>query len=370
MGLRILDLTRLLPGPLGTMLMADMGADVLKIENPDSPDYVRVFPPYLNGESVNYLLYNRSKRSLLLNYQTDEGRTQLLDLIKTADVLVEQFRPGYLDRLGLGYETARVLNPRIIYVSVTGYGQTGPYAHLAGHDLNYLGVSGVLSLTGSPEEAPALPGVQLADIAGGSYGCVMGTLAALYARERTGEGQHVDVSMTDMVMPLLSVGYAQHVGGMNPQRGQMPLSGGQPNYGVYQTRDEGNGYTRYVVLGTLEPKFWQKFCTLVDKPDWVKFLLPQTPTELADYKAQIGDLFLQRTQNEWVLFGTQNDLLITPVNDLPDLVHDPHLQARQMVVTEEHPVAGRYMSVGVPLKFSATPAQPAWSAPTLGEDPL
>lgn len=351
-GLRILDLTRLLPGPLGTMLMADMGADVLKIESPKNPDYVRMFPPHLNGESVNYLLYNRSKRTLQLDYQTDEGRAQFLDMVRAADVVVEQFRPGYLNRLGLGYEAARAVNPRIIYVSVTGYGQTGPYAHLAGHDLNYLGVSGVLSLTGQPDEAPVLPGVQLADIAGGSYGCVMGTLAALYARERTGEGQHVDVSMTDMTMPLLTVAYGLHIGGMNTQRGEMALSGGQPNYGVYQAKDEGDGRTRYVVLGTLEPKFWQKFCTLVNKPDWVSFIVPQNPAELANFKYRIQELFLERTQAQWVAFGTEHDVLITPVNELADLSNDPHVQARHMIMREQHPVAGEFTSIGVPLKFS------------------
>jgi alpha-methylacyl-CoA racemase len=350
-GLRILDLTRLLPGPLGTMLMADMGAEVIKIENPESPDYVRMFPPHLNGESVHYLMYNRGKQLLLLNYQTDEGRAEFLDLVKAADVVVEQFRPGFLDRLGIGYEAARQVNPRIIYVSVTGYGQTGPYAHLAGHDLNYLGIAGVLGLTGNPTEAPTVPGVQLADIAGGSYGCVMGTLAALYARERTGEGQHVDVSMTDAVMPLATVAYALFAGGMNPVRGEMPLSGGQPNYSVYETKPEPDGRRRYVVLGTLEPKFWQKFCTLVQQPDWLKFILPQTPDQLAACKAQIQTLFLQRTQTDWVAFGTENDLLITPMNDLADLEHDPHLVARQMIQHEQHPVAGNYTSIGVPLKF-------------------
>ncbi|WP_019989108.1 CaiB/BaiF CoA transferase family protein [Rudanella lutea] len=367
-GLRVLDLTRLLPGPLGTMLMADMGAEVIRIENPNSPDYVRMFPPHIEGESVNYLMYNRSKKSVLLDYQTPEGRAQFLDLVTTADVVVEQFRPGYLDRLGLGYATARARNPRVIYVSVTGYGQTGPYARLAGHDLNYLGISGVLGLTGNPAEAPTLPGVQLADIAGGSYGCVMGTLAAVYARERTGEGQHVDVSMTDAVMPLLSVAYSLFAGGMNPQRGQMPLSGGLPNYGVYPTKPEPDGRVRYVVLGALEPKFWLKFCNLLNKPDWMGFMLPQSPDELVAYKNQLQDLFLERTQAEWVQFGTEHDLLITPVHDLADLATDPHLTARNMVLTEHHPVVGSVPSIGVPIKFSATPAQPAWPAPKLGED--
>lgn len=369
LGLRILDLTRLLPGPLGTMLMADMGADVIKIDNPGSPDYVRSFPPYVNGESANYMAYNRSKRSVFLDYQTPAGRDQFLELVKTADVVVEQFRPGYLDHLGIGYEAALAINPRVIYVSVTGFGQTGPYAHLAGHDLNYIALAGVLTLTGEGPDVtgepgpPIIPGVQLADIAGGSYGCVMATLAALYARERTGEGQQVDVSMTDAVMPLLSVAYASFAGGQLPERGTMPLSGGLPNYGVYPCRDG-----KYVALGTLEPKFWQKFCGLVGKPDWLAFLLPVNPAQLADFKQQIQALFLEKSRDEWTQFGLENDMLITPVNNLADLETDPQLMARQMIVTQEHPVAGPFRSIGVPLKFSATPAQPAWPAPEPGKD--
>ena len=364
LGLRILDLTRLLPGPLGTMLMADMGADVIKIEDPNAPDYVRTFPPYVNGESANYMAYNRSKRSVLLDYQSPDGRDQFLNLVKTADVVVEQFRPGHLDRLGIGYAAARAVNPRIIYVSVTGYGQTGPYAHLAGHDLNYIALAGVLDLTGDGTNGPTVPGVQLADIAGGSYMSVVATLAALYARERTGEGQHVDVSMTDAVMPLLSVAYAGYAGtGTVPERGTLPLSGGLPNYGIYRCNDE-----KYVALGMLEPKFWQKFCTLTGKPDWTGFLLPQSPAQLTDFKAQIQAVFEQRSRDEWTRFGLEHDILITPVNKLDDLETDPHLLARQMILTQEHPVAGPFLSIGVPLKFSATPAHPAWPAPGLGDD--
>lgn len=362
-GLRILDLTRLLPGPLGTMLMADMGAEVIKIENPEAPDYVRMFPPFVQGESINYLMVNRSKLSVYLNYQTDEGRTQFLELVKTADVVVEQFRPGFLDKLGIGYDTARQVNPRIIYVSVTGYGQTGPYAQLAGHDLNYIGVAGVLDLTGTPDEAPVVPGVQLADIAGGAYGCVMATLAAVYACQRTNKGQHVDVSMTDMVMPLLTVPYGLHVGQMPTRRGQMPLSGGLPNYGVYRCKDD-----KYIVLGALEPKFWQRFCLLVQKPEWITWLLPQSPAQLVDFKQAIQNLFLERMQADWVRIGMEQDLLITPVNTIDELAHDAQLQARNMIHKIPHKVLGELNGIGIPLKFSGTPAQIAWAAPTPGED--
>lgn len=363
-GLRVLDLTRLLPGPLGTMLMADMGAEVIKIEDPNHPDYVRAFPPYLNGESVNYLSFNRSKLSLLLDYQSEKGKALFFDLVKTADFVIEQFRPGFLDKIGIGYETAKQVNPRIIYISVTGYGQTGPYAHLAGHDLNYLAYSGVLGLTGEANQAPVVPGVQLADIAGGSYMTVIAALSALQARTQTGKGQHVDVSMTDAVMPLLSAVYALEAGGMtNVQREKMPLSGGLPNYGVYKCQDG-----KYIALGTLEPKFWSKFCTLVNQPEWMLFVLPKNSEELDDFKAKISLLFESQSQSFWIELGFKNDLLISPVYDLKDLETDPHLQARQMIVTQEHPRAGIFKSIGIPIKFSETPAQPSWVAPTMGED--
>ncbi len=365
-GLRILDLSRLLPGPLGTMLMADMGAEVIKIENPQQPDYVRNFPPYKNGVSMNYLAFNRSKLSVLLDFTTDKGRHDFLELVKTADVVVEQFRPKFLDKWGIGYEAARKINEKIIYVSLTGYGQTGPYAHLAGHDLNYAGIAGVLGVTGKPNE-PMPTGVQLADVAGGSYMCVIATLSAIYARNQTGKGQQVDVAMTDAVMPLLTplmvTGEYPSVMQTNNVRGSFALSGGLPNYGVYTTADK-----KFIALGTLEPKFWQKFCSLINKPDWVAFMLPQNEENLANAKIKLSELIASQSRNYWVTLGIENDILITAVNELDELSTDPHVQARQMIINENHAKAGTFKSIGVPLKFSETPALPAWVAPDLGED--
>lgn len=364
-GLRILDLTRLLPGPLGTMLMADMGAEVIKLEDPNAPDYVRQFPPHLNGESVHYLALNRSKRSMWLDIHTDDGRALFFDLVRTADVVIEQFRPGFLDKVGIGYEAARAVNPKIIYVSVTGYGQTGPYARLAGHDLNYTACTGILGLTGAADGPPEPLGVQVADIAGGSYMTVIATLSAVLARQQTGVGQHVDVAMTDGAMPLLSTVFALLNGG-NPDlatRGQAPLSGGLPNYGVYPCQDG-----KFVALGALEPKFWLKFCQLTGHPDWERFQTPANDTERIDAKWQLSDLFGAKTQSHWVSFGLNHDLPISPVYDLTDLEADPQIHARRMILTEEHPIAGTYRTIGVPLKFSETPAVPAWPAPQTGED--
>lgn len=365
-GIRILDLTRLLPGPLGTMLMADMGAEVIKIEDPKQPDYVRNFPPYQNGISMNYLSFNRSKLSIALDFTSDEGRNQFLELIKTADVVVEQFRPKFLDKFGIGYEDAKKINDKIIYVSITGYGQTGPYAHLAGHDINYTSVAGVLGVTGKSNE-PIVTGVQLADISGGSYMCVIATLSAIYARSKTGKGQQVDVAMTDAVMPLLTAIYQPNTSNQllswQNARGNFALSGGLPNYGVYQTSDQ-----KFIALGTLEPKFWQKFCTLIGKPDWMMFIIPENEEKANDYKNQISELIASQTRDYWVDLGTKNDILITAVNELDELHNDPQLQAREMILEEEHPLAGKFKSIGIPLKFSETPAKPSWVAPELGED--
>ncbi len=365
-GLRILDLSRLLPGPLGTMLMADMGAEVIKIENPQQPDYVRNFPPYKNGVSMNYLAFNRSKLSVLLDFTTDKGRIDFLELVKTADVVVEQFRPKFLDKWGIGYEDARKINGKIIYISLTGYGQTGPYAHLAGHDLNYAGIAGVLGVTGKTDE-PIPTGVQLADVAGGSYMCVIATLSAIYARNQTGKGQQVDVAMTDAVMPLLTplmvTGDYPSAVEVDNVRGGFALSGGLPNYGVYRTVDQ-----KFIALGTLEPKFWQKFCTLVEKPDWIAFMMPQNKEDLVNAKHEISELIASQSRDYWVALGIKNDILITAVNELDELSTDSYLQAREMIIDEKHAKAGTFQSIGIPLKFSETPAKPAWVAPDLGED--
>ncbi len=364
-GIRILDLSRLLPGPLGAMMLADMGAEVIKIENPQQPDYVRNFPPYYEvGEemiSANYLAFNRSKKSLALDYTTPEGKALFFRLVQSADVVIEQFRPGFLDKLGLDYAQAAAHNEKIIYVSVTGYGQTGPYAALAGHDLNYAAIAGVLGLSGSPEQ-PMMSGVQMADIAGGSYMTVAATLAALLARQQHGKGQHVDVSMTDGLLPLMAVAMAQYwAGGRVEPRGEMPLSGGLVNYQVYRCEDG-----RFIALGALELKFWMKFCQVIERPDLMGLALPQGIEEARKGQATLQALFLTAPQAHWVALGLTHDLLISPVHEPQDLEQDPHLQAREMIVRQQHPRIGEVKSIGVPIKFSATPAVPSGIAPEMG----
>lgn len=359
-GLKILDFTRLLPGPLATMLMADMGADVIKVENPDTPDYIRSFPPFIGNASAFYMSLNRSKRSLALNYASAEGREIIYRLAKNADILIEQFRPGVMTSMGLGYEDLRKQNQKIIYVSITGYGQHGPYAQNAGHDLNYIGYSGLLGTTGEPGKPPVIPGGQVADVAAGAYMAMNAALAALYARATTGEGQHVDVAMLDCVMPVTVLQMAQYYAAKEiPEKGTFVLSGGIANYNVYQCADG-----KFIALGALEPKFWEQFCDLTDMPQWKNRIL-DTGEAQQQLKREVAALFMTKTRQQWVTLGEGKDVCITPVLDLAELENDPHIRHRKMIVPGS--IAG-FSTIGIPLKFSGTPPQIAWDAPQLGED--
>ncbi len=362
-GIRILDLTRLYPGPLGTMMLADMGADVIKIEDVNAPDYMRYYPPYIETESAGYLAVNRSKRSLAVNLKTKDGIDIFLALVKTADIVIEQFRPGVLDDLGIGYATAREVKPDIIYVSITGYGQDGPYAKDAGHDINFIGYAGILSGTGSPKTGPILPGPQLGDVAGGAYMSIIACLSALWARGRTGRGQRVDVSMLDCVLPLMTLQMAHYQATQTAMApGEPPLSGGLACYGVYLCADG-----KYVALGILEAKFWKIFCEMAGHPEWLdKHMVMGEDAE--KMRQEIAALFRTKTRNEWIAEAKDADVCLTPVLDISEVESDPQLQARHMVYEQAHPVCGKIKGIGVPLKFSQTKAEPAWPSPALGED--
>lgn len=361
-GLRILDLTRLYPGPLATMMLAEMGAEVIKIEDTLRPDPMRVYPPYVGDQSAGFLAVNRGKRSLALKLNSDSGHEVFFDLVKSADVVIEQFRPGVLSQLGIDYYEAIKSNPAIIYVSLTGYGQEGPYAGNAGHDINYIGYSGLLGATGNALGGPALPGGQVADIGGGAYPAVIAVLAAVHARRQTGIGQRVDVSMLDGTLPLMSLQLAHFwATGENPQPWERPLAGGLPAYGVYQCADG-----RYLALGALEPKFWRLFCQLIGKPDWEELGL-QRGDDGRRLITQLQKLFRKRSRSQWLeLFG-DSDICCTPVLDIPDLEGDPHLRARGMVVEQEHPAVGAVKGIGQPIKFKGTPERIGPAAPLLGE---
>lgn len=361
-GIRILDLSRLLPGPLATQMMADLGADVIKIEDPKAPDYTRFYPPQKGSLSITYLSLNRSKRSITLDLKSEEGRKKFFQLVKTADIVIDSFRPGVLEKMGIDYEAAKQHNEKIIYVAITGYGYNGPYKLKAGHDLNYIGFAGILGLTGD-EEKPVIPACQTADVAGGSYPAIVACLSALWARERTGKGQFVDVAMTDCVMPLLSMQFGEMLNaGVKPKRGEPILSGGMANYNVYKCKDG-----KWIALGSLEPKFWQGVCVMLGKPDWVPRMMP-LPEMVVELKKDLQDIFITKTRDEWVAEAASHDICLSPILELEEAANDPHLIERDMFFEVEHTDYGKIKGINQPFKFSETPAKPSWGAPLMGED--
>lgn len=357
-GITIIDFTRLLPGPLATMMMADMGAEVIKIEDPDSPDQIRSFPPLVDGTSAYYTATNRNKKSLAINYRSEAGKQVILELVKTADVVIEQFRPGVMAQMGLGYEQLKAIKPDMIYVSVTGYGQTGPYAQRAGHDLNYIATAGLLGLTGTPDR-PTIPGAQIADIAGGSYMAMNACMAALLSRNSTGKGQHVDVAMLDATMPLKTLAFAeQQALGKASGRGNHQLSGQLANYNIYQASDG-----RFMALGALEPKFWNIFCDAVGHAEWKERIL-DTSGELHQ---QVAELFNSKDSSHWQQLGEVHDCCLSLINNLEELADQPQIKHRQMVT---HAPDDVQQLLGMPLQFLGTPGKILWAAPKLGADTI
>lgn len=361
-GVKIIDFTRLLPGPIATMFLADMGADVIKVEDPDNPDYIRSFEPRINGMSMLYLALNRNKRSLALNYISAEGKEIIYDLVKSADVLIEQYRPGVMKKLGFGYEELSKLNPKLIYVSITGYGQKSSMAMDAGHDLNYIAIAGALGITGNANEI-TIPGFQLADIAGGGYMAMNAVTTALYQRERTGKGEWIDVSMTDAAVPFTALQFAYHQGTKNNlTRGAFELSGALANYNVYKCSDG-----KFVALGSLEPKFWGKFCAKVGRVEWNEmFLLQGEPLEKV--KKEVAELFLTKTRSEWLEEFKHEDFCFTTINDLSEIENDIFLNERKMFSENEHSAVGKYKTINQPLKFLQNDFYNNESAPDLGDD--
>lgn len=360
-GTRVLDLTSLYPGPLATMFLGDLGAEVIRIEHPRNPDMIHYLPPFMEGESAPYLALNRSKMSLGLDLREEEGRSVFFDLVKTADIVTEQFRPGVLEKTGMGYGEAVAKNPRIIYVSLTGYGQQGPYALRAGHDINYISWTGLLSRIVT-EGKPVLPGFQIADVAGGAYMTVIACLTALWYRAQTGKGQHVDVSMVDGVLPLLTLQLSQYWGRSAHSETVNLLDGGFPCYGLYACSDG-----KYVALGALEPKFWMNFCKMVGREEWISgnFAVGDGGERV---RGEVAALFKQRTRDEWVRFAEEYDICLSPVQDFEEMERDPHLRARGMIVELTQPGRATLKGVGVPLKFSGIETSSPGPAPAVGAD--
>ena len=332
-GYRILDFTKLLPGPLATMWMAQQGAEVIKVESPSSPDPVRFYPPIKDGVSVFYTSLNAGKKSLSVDYRSDEGKEAILKLVETADVVVEQFRPGVMDTFGLGYETLKARNPKIILVSITGYGQTGAMAATPGHDINYLSYSGMLDAQRDTNGNPIISAAQLADVAGGSMMALNATTSALLHRERTGEGQHVDVSMTHNVSVLQSMRIAEE---LETGTSNGYLSGRLASYNVYKCADG-----RHVALGALEPKFWQKFCNLMGHPEWGGRLME------VELIAEVAAQFLTQNMQFWADKLEKEDVCLSPV------------------LTVQEAAQHALFKGGLPTPFGSKELE---AAPTLGAD--
>ncbi len=361
-GVRIIDLTRLYPGPFGTQLLGDLGAEVIKVEDKNSPDYIRFFPPTYNKEGAGYIAVNRNKKSLALDLRSDRGKEIFFRLVEKSDVVVEQFRPGVLKKMGLGYEKAKKVNPRVIYCSITGFGQTGPYADLPGHDLNYMGLAGITDIIGPKKGAPVVPGIQVADVAGGGLMSVIGILSALIARTTTGKGQEVDVSMFDGILPFMGMIFANYkAGGGLPDRGNTFLSGALVCYDIYRTKDD-----RYMTMGALEFKFWKRFCELVEKPEWTdkQFV---TGKEYEQLHGEVAGLFASRTMQEWVDLLRGEESMCDAVLSIDEVEHDPHAIARGMIVQMDHPTEGILKAIGVPIKFSETEATDITPPPIMGQ---
>lgn len=346
--LRILDFTTLLPGPFATMFLADLGADVLRIEAPHRPDMFRTLPPFDGDVSAWHAYLNRNKRSLALDLRQPAAVEVVKQLLGKYDIVVEQFRPGVMARLGLGYADLQAVNPRLIYCSITGYGQTGPYRDRAGHDLNYLALAGILSHTGRKESGPPGLGVQGADI-GGSYAAITGLLAAVIQRQITGEGQHIDVSMFDMAVAWNGLAISAHlVGGELPDYESWLLNGGS-YYDAYRTRDD-----HYLAIASLEPKFWLGFCQAIGRPEMIALGL--NPAEQATVKAAIGEVIAHKTLAEWEALFADLDVCVEPVLNVAETVLHPQTIARDLIVTVPKPDGSLQRQIGCPLKFSGSEA--------------
>jgi crotonobetainyl-CoA:carnitine CoA-transferase CaiB-like acyl-CoA transferase len=363
-GISILDLTRLLPGPYGTMLLGDLGAEVIKIEEPEQGDYARWYPPHINQVGSRHLLLNRNKKSITLNLKKPEGRSILLKMVeKGADVLIEQFRPGVMDRLGVGYKDLEKVNSRLVYCALTGFGQDGPYRDLAGHDINYIGIGGILGITGPKGGPPALPGTQIADLVAGGLYAVIGILTALMGRQKTGRGQFVDVSMLDGVVSLIPDSAALFFAeGESPRMGERRLTGGLPQYQTYRTKDG-----KYLAVGALEDKFWANLARALGKPDWAQRVPREKEPRTQEIKEEMIRIFLTKTRQEWLDILMKEDTCVTAVHSLEETFSDPHVLHRKMLVEVPHPKAGRIRQIGVPIKFSETPGEVLAPAPEIGE---
>ncbi len=359
-GIRVLDFSTLLPGPLAGLLLAEAGADVIKIERPGIGDEMRIYAPKLGPDSTNFALLNRGKRSIAIDLKSPDAIDRLTPLLKSADVLIEQFRPGVMERLGLGYAAVRVINPRLVYCSVSGFGQSGPRRDVAAHDLNYMAIAGLLSLTGDANGAPVLPPVLIADIAAGAYPAVMNILLALMARDRTGRGRHLDVAMSDNLMVLAYWGLGKGFSGNGwPRMSDDLVSGGSPRYQIYPTADGG-----YLAAAPIEQRFWTVFCDLIE-------LEPEHRDDARDPKAATAAVAAKiRAQptERWRAVFADKDACCAVIASLDEAVADAHVKARGLFEFRTSNRGEEIPALPVPIDRALRDPTVSKSAPALGAD--
>src|SRR5215468_11194641 len=355
-GIKVLELARVPPAELPGMFFADMGADVLKIETPLEHEE--------DAESKRraaFAYVNRNKRSLALNMKAPEGQALFRKLAAGADVIIEGFRPGVMKRLGADYETIRALNPRIVYCSLSGFGQNGPYRDYPAHDMNYLSLAGVLGLIGEPDRKPAIPLNLVADYAGASMHGALGIMFALFARERTGKGQHVDVSYLDTSVALLAATPNMRFfwsDGLAPKRGEGFLGGSYPYYAIYETKDG-----KLLTIGCTEPWLWENFCKAIGRQEFVR----AANAEEVKARNEIEAIIRTKNRDEWYEILVKADVCVGKVYEPEEMVADPQVQARDMVVEVKHPTLGTIKEFGIPIKLSGTPGTVRTAAPFSGE---
>jgi len=371
-GVRVLDLTRLLPGGFCSQMLADFGAEVIKVEDTGPGDYIRYSPPLHEvtdpdagadegaTRSGLYLSLNRGKRSIRIDLKSEEGRQAFNRLAPTADVVLEGFRPGVAARLGVDYESLRQINPGLVYCSISGYGQDGPSRDRAGHDVNYLGATGMLAMTGQAGGPPIQPAGQIGDLGGGAMNAAFGILAALIEKGRSGKGQMVDISMTDGALAWLAMAAgATLTDGQSPRRGEVLLAGGIVCYLNYEAADG------WVSCGALEPKFWRAFCEGTGNENLIEIQFERPGGEAWE---RVAAVFRQRTRDEWKAFNDQYDCCIEPILELDEALESELFREREMIVEFDQPGIGPVRQIGSPIKMSRTPAAKASAAPAIGAD--
>ena len=351
-GLKILDFTTLLPGPFATMNLTDLGAEVLRVISGSRPDMAAFAPPFLAGTDISFTVpyMQRGKRSMTLNLKDPRAVQIVHQLISDYDILIEQFRPGVMAKFGLDYKSLKKIKPAIIYCSITGYGQDSPLSGKAGHDINYLARSGLMSYSGKKDSGPSLMGMQIADVASGSYNSIIGILASVVCRNETGKGQYIDISMTDGAIAFNAmVGGACLVDNEEPGREGFFLNGGSL-YDFYETKDE-----KHISFGGLEPQFFANFCRTIGRPDLIESGV--APQNLEEVKQEVRDIILTKTRDEWMDIFDNTDACVEPVLSLSEALNDSHTKKRNMVVELDLPWGGKMRQLASPIKFSGTPQE-------------